>query len=74
MSPTPTPWATSVLLIEENDVECTFCAQGLMRCSSDYLIQEATNVQEADISRQSQRIDCVCLNLPCPIDQASRYW
>ncbi len=38
LSPIPTPWATTVLLIDDNISERTAYAQGLMRCSTDYLI------------------------------------
>jgi DNA-binding NarL/FixJ family response regulator len=67
ISPTPTPWATTVLLIDENDIEQAFYAQGLMRCSSDYLILEAADRQSGlDRHRQSQWIDCVVLELVLP--------
>ena len=66
MSPTPTPWATSVLIVDDNASERTAYAQGLMRCSRDYLILEAADQQEADGHRQSQRIDCVVLELDLP--------
>jgi len=64
MSPTPTPWATSVLLVDDNDLERTYFAHGLMRCSSDYVILEATNTQSAlDFYGGSQRLDCIVLEL-----------
>ena len=66
MSPTPTPWATTVLLIDDNVSERTPYAQGLRRRSTDYLILEATNQQEADGYRQSHWIDCVVLELGLP--------
>ena len=67
MSPTPTPWATTVLLIDPNDSDRTFYAQGLMQCSADYLILEAVDGQSGlDLYRQSQRVNCVVLELALP--------
>ncbi|MGH7182361.1 MAG: response regulator, partial [Nitrospiraceae bacterium] len=67
MSPTPAPWATTTLLVDDSDLERTYFAQGLMRCSSDYLVLEATSGQSGmDLYRGSQRIDCVVLELDLP--------
>ncbi|MGH7183361.1 MAG: response regulator [Nitrospiraceae bacterium] len=68
MAPTPTSWATTVLLIDANDSERTFYAEGLQRCSSDYLVLEANHGQLGlNLYRESQpRIDCVVLDLALP--------
>ncbi|HEY6260370.1 MAG TPA: response regulator [Nitrospiraceae bacterium] len=68
MPPEPlSPWTTSVLFIDGNHTERTFYADGLKRCSPDYLILEATDGQSGlDLYRRSQRIDCVVLELALP--------
>jgi CheY-like chemotaxis protein len=61
------PWTTSVLLIDGNHSERAFYADGLKRCSPDYLIQEATDGPSGlDLYRQTRRIDCVVLELALP--------
>ena len=37
------PSATSVLFIDGNDADRTYFAEGLKRCSPDYLILESSN-------------------------------
>lgn len=58
---------TSVLLIDSSSDDRAFYAEGLRRCSPDYLIQEATDGQSGlALYRRSQRIDCVVLELVLP--------
>ena len=57
---------TSVLLIDANQDDRTFYADGLKRCAPDYLIIEA---DDGEIGRQVYRcvrIDCVVLELALP--------
>ena len=63
----PTPGATSVLLIDGNHTERAFYADGLKRCSPDYLILEATDGQSGlELYQRSRRIDCVVLEVALP--------
>ena len=58
---------TSVLFIDGNAADRTYLAEGLKRCSSDYLILEATDGESGlDLYRRSQQIDCVVLELDLP--------
>jgi CheY-like chemotaxis protein len=67
MPPNHTFPTTSVLLIDGNVTDRAFYADGLKRCSPDYLIQEATDGQSGiALYRRSQRIDCVVLELALP--------
>jgi CheY-like chemotaxis protein len=67
MPPNHTLPTTSVLLIDGNATDRAFYAEGLRRCSPDYLIQEATDGQSGlALYRRSQQIDCVVLDLALP--------
>lgn len=67
MPPNPELPTTSVLFIDGNAAERGYFAEGLRRCSSDYLILEATDGESGlDLYRRSQRIDCVVLELDLP--------
>ena len=71
MAPVMTPnlqrATTSVLLIDSNANDRAFYANGLKRCSPNYLILEATDGQLGiDLYRQSRRIDCVVMELVLP--------
>ena len=58
---------TSVLFIDGNAADRTYFAEGLKRCSSDYLILEAPDGKSGlDLYRRSPRIDCVVLELDLP--------
>lgn len=66
MPPTTELPTTSVLLIDGNDIDRAFFAEGLKSCSPDYLILEATNGQSGLDLYRSRRIDCVVLELELP--------
>jgi len=71
MAPVMTPNlqrpTTSVLLIDSNANDRAFYANGLKRCSPNYLILEATDGQLGiDLYRRSRRIDCVVMELVLP--------
>jgi CheY-like chemotaxis protein len=67
MSPNLERPTTSVLLIDSNANDRAFYAEGLRRCSPDYLILEATDGQSGlDLYRRSQWIDCVVMELVLP--------
>jgi CheY-like chemotaxis protein len=71
MAPVMTPNlqrpTTSVLLIDSNANDRAFYANGLKRCSPNYLILEATDGQLGiDLYRRSRRIDCVVMELVWP--------
>lgn len=67
MAPNHEPLTTSVLFIDENDVDRAYFAKGLQSCSSEYLILEAQDKESGlDLYRQSPRIDCVLLELDLP--------
>jgi DNA-binding response OmpR family regulator len=57
---------TSVLLIDSNANERAFYADGLKRCSPDYLKLEATDGRSGLDLYRSRRIDCVVLELALP--------
>src|SRR5437867_2920814 len=57
----------SVLFIDGNNADRSNFVEGLKRCSPDYQIQEALDGRSGlDLYRQSQRIDCVVLELSLP--------
>ena len=61
------PFATPVLLIDGNAADRACFAEGLKRCTSDYLILEATDGKSGlDLYRRSRRIDCEVLELDLP--------
>ncbi|HKO31510.1 MAG TPA: response regulator [Nitrospiraceae bacterium] len=63
----PEPAGTSVLLIDGDDTDRVFYANGLMNCSPDYLILQASDAKSGlDLYRQSQRVDCVVIDLALP--------
>src|SRR5262245_43780869 len=66
MLPTPELPTTSVLFIDGNDTDRAFYADGLKRCSRDYRILEAADVDSGLALYQSQRVDCVVLELSWP--------
>jgi CheY-like chemotaxis protein len=66
MPPNSDPFVTSVLLIDGNHADRTYVAEGLKRCSPDYLILEATNGQSGLDLYRSRRIDCVVMELELP--------
>jgi CheY-like chemotaxis protein len=67
MSPNLERPTTSVLLIDGNDTERRFYANGLKNCSPDNLILEAADGQSGlNLYRRSQWIDCVVLELALP--------
>jgi DNA-binding NarL/FixJ family response regulator len=57
---------TSLLLIDSNANDRAFYADGLKRCSPDYLILEATDGRSGLDLCRSRRIDCVVLELALP--------
>src|SRR5690242_18175308 len=58
---------TSVLLIDGNDTDRAYFAEGVKSCSPDYLILEAKDgASGLDLYRRSQRVDCVVLELDLP--------
>lgn len=57
---------TSVLLVDSNANDRAFYADGLKRCSPDYLILEATDGRSGLDRYRSRRIDCVVLELALP--------
>jgi CheY-like chemotaxis protein len=56
----------SVLLIDGNTTDRGLYADGLKRCSSDYLILEASDGQTARQIYGCVRVDCVVLELELP--------
>ena len=66
--------AISVLLIDESKNQRTCWANQLKSCSADYEILEASDGQSGLNLYRSRRIDCVVLDLACPINQVSRHW
>ena len=56
----------SVLLIDANKTDRTFYADGLKRCSPDYLILEAGDGQTGRQIYGCVRVDCVVLDLVLP--------
>jgi CheY-like chemotaxis protein len=67
MSPNLERPTTSVLLIDGNDTERRFYANGLKNCSPDNLILEAADGQSGlNLYRRSHWIDCVVLELALP--------
>jgi CheY-like chemotaxis protein len=67
MMPPENPYTTSVLLIDGNPTERAFYAEGLKRCSPDYLILEASDGQSGlALYRQASRIECVVLEASLP--------
>jgi DNA-binding NarL/FixJ family response regulator len=66
MSTNATSLRTSILFIDAHDTDRTQFIEGLKHCSPDYVIFEATNVGSGLELYQSQRIDCVVLELDLP--------
>jgi DNA-binding NarL/FixJ family response regulator len=66
MSTNATSLPTSVLFIDANEADRTHFIEGMKLCSPDYVIHEATNVGAGLELYQSQRIDCVVLELDLP--------
>lgn len=58
--------STSVLFVDENVADRKFFADGLKQCSHDYRIFEATDGESGLAVYQSERIDCVILELDFP--------
>ena len=63
MPPGAEPAPTSVLFIDTDDHERTYFAEALKRCSPGYLIHEARDGESGLERCQSERIDCVVLEL-----------